>query len=387
MADKKPNIIVILADDHGSWALGCAGNDEIYTPNIDWLAQNGTRLENFFCTSPVCSPARASLMTGKIPSQHGVMDWIREGNIGDDSIEYLRGHKGYTDFLADEGYTCCLSGKWHLGDSAKPQKSFSRWFVHQKGGSPYHGAPMVSEGKLINVNGYLTDVITEKSIEFIKENMVADQPFYLSVHYTAPHAPWINQHPEKWVNYYQDCEFLSCPQQKETHPWRLASTEPTVTPENVKDHLIGYYAAVSAMDENIGLILSFLKENNLMDNTLIVFMGDNGMNCGHHGIWGKGNGTFPANMYDTSVKVPAIFYYKNKVIKGKTSEALLSGYDFMPTLLDLLHIANPQSENLPGESFVPVLTSEEKITDRPIVVMGEYGPTRMIRTKNLEIYS
>src|SRR5699024_11425587 len=101
---KKPNIVFILSDDQGAWAMGCAGNDEIRTPNLDRLAASGIRFENFFCTSPVCSPSRASLFTGKMPSQHGVHDWIRDGNTGEGAIEYLRGQTAFTDILAAHDY-------------------------------------------------------------------------------------------------------------------------------------------------------------------------------------------------------------------------------------------------------------------------------------------
>src|SRR5690554_497478 len=122
---KRPNIIFILTDDQGEWALGCSGNDEIITPHIDQLASEGMRFDHFFCTSPVCSPARASILTGRIPSQHGVQDFIKQGNGKADGIEYLQGQMAYTDILAQNGYVCGLSGKWHLGSSFIPQKSFS----------------------------------------------------------------------------------------------------------------------------------------------------------------------------------------------------------------------------------------------------------------------
>src|SRR5699024_3576693 len=114
---KKPNIVFILSDDQGAWAMGCAGNDEMRTPNLDRLAASGIRFENFFCNSPVCSPSRASLFTGKMPSQHGVHDWIRDGNTGEGAIEYLRGQTAFTDVLAAHDYQCGISGKRHLGDS------------------------------------------------------------------------------------------------------------------------------------------------------------------------------------------------------------------------------------------------------------------------------
>ncbi|HOL67955.1 MAG TPA: sulfatase-like hydrolase/transferase, partial [bacterium] len=103
------NILFILTDDQGVWAAGCYGNEEIRTPNIDSLAASGTRMENFFCATPVCSPSRATLLTGRLPSQHGIHDWIMEGNVGPGSIRYLEGEIAYTDILARHGYICGLS--------------------------------------------------------------------------------------------------------------------------------------------------------------------------------------------------------------------------------------------------------------------------------------
>ncbi|OQA40262.1 MAG: Arylsulfatase [Chloroflexi bacterium ADurb.Bin325] len=221
----QPNILFILADDQGAWALGCAGNSEIRTPNLDRLAATGTRCENFFCASPVCSPARASILTGRIPSQHGVHDWLRAGNYAAEgpSVEYLQGQPGYTDFLAAAGYTCGLSGKWHLGDSYRAQKGFSYWAVHATGGGPYYGAPMIGgpllrpeavrEGELYAEPRYVTDVITDNALAFLETQAGAGRPFYLGVHYTAPHSPWDrDNHPtELYDGYRRDCPFESIP--------------------------------------------------------------------------------------------------------------------------------------------------------------------------------
>ena len=134
----RPNIVFILTDDQGAWAMGCAGNQDVRTPNLDWLAENGVRFDEFYCASPVCSPARASLVTGEIPSCHGVQDWIEKGNLdaykypqmsttagfdmNDRAIDYLSGHRTYMEVLAESGYQCALSGKWHLGDNAAKKK-------------------------------------------------------------------------------------------------------------------------------------------------------------------------------------------------------------------------------------------------------------------------
>lgn len=378
MSSTKPaNVVFILSDDQGPWAMGCAGNSEIRTPNLDRLAASGMRFANFFCTSPVCSPARASLLTGRIPSQHGVHDWIREGNVGANAVEYLAGQTAYTDVLSANGYTCGISGKWHLGDSQRPQKGFTHWYVHQQGGGPYYNAPMVRNGELIREEGYITDCITDDALSFLDRHARDKAPFYLSVHYTAPHSPWVNNHPKEIVASYDDCPFESCPQESFSNPF-FRPKGPDVS-DGPREHLKGYFAAVTAMDQNIGRILDRLEELGIREDTLVFFTSDNGFNCGHHGFWGKGNGTFPLNMYDNSVKVPTIASHPTVIPEGAVSEALLSGYDFMPTLLDYLGLA--QGLDLPGRSFLPILRGESEEGRDHVVVFDEYGPVRMVRTK------
>ncbi len=379
----RPNILFILCDDQGPWAMGCAGNPEIRTPNLDRLAASGMRFENFFCTSPVCSPARASILTGRIPSQHGIHDWLRGGNInaeGDKAIEYLAGQSAYSDFLATAGYLCGFSGKWHLGASDKPQKGFSHWYAHARGGGPYYGAPMVRDGKLYREPDYVTYAITDDALSFINRHASDDQPFYLSVHYTAPHSPWDrDNHPAELYDSYDDCPFESCPDVP-PHPWQI-NTAPRGTGEKRRAILKGYFAAVTAMDASIGRILDRLEELGLRENTLVFFCSDNGMNMGHHGIYGKGNGTFPLNMYDTSVKVPAIVSRPGHVPEGLVADQLLSQYDIRPTLLDYLGLEDPEADRLPGRSFAPLLRGEPFEQPESIVVFDEYGPVRMIRTR------
>jgi arylsulfatase A-like enzyme len=373
---QRPNIVFILSDDQGAWAMGCAGNPDVRTPNLDRLAAEGMRFSNFFCTSPVCSPARASLLTGKIPSQHGVHDWIRAGNVGERPIEYLQGHTAYTDLLADAGYVCGISGKWHLGDSLRPQKGFSHWYVHQEGGGPYYNAPMVRDGRPVNEPGYITDVITDDALRFLDEQD-GEKPFYLSVHYTAPHSPWINSHPQQYVDLYEDCAFESCPQEPR-HPWAI----PTAPWDDWRENLKGYYAAITAMDANIGRLLDKLDQRGLREQTLIVFLSDNGFNCGHHGIWGKGNGTFPQNMYDTSVKIPAVFSHPGRIPQGTVCDELASGYDVMPTLLDYVGLEFDGAGRLPGRSLLPLLEGRTASgRNEEVVILDEYGPVRMIRTR------
>jgi arylsulfatase A-like enzyme len=326
-------------------------------------------------------------LTGRIPSQHGVHDWIRAGNSpiekekGGVLIEYLKGQTGYTDILVQNGYVCGISGKWHLGDTLHPQKGFTFWEVHAKGGGPYYHAPMVRNGRIYEEPRYVTDVITDNAMKFLDEQSQHKKPFYLGVHYTAPHSPWErNQHPaDIYDTYYNECAFESVPQET-IHPWQVAGLI-RADGRNRRVLLSGYFAAVTAMDRNIGRILDKLEAMHLRENTLILFTTDNGMNMGHHGIYGKGNGTFPQNMFDTSVKVPTIISRPGHVSQGEVCEELLSHYDVMPTLLDYLEMENPEAEKLPGQSFACLLRGEKLAGRENIVVYDEYGPVRMIRNR------
>ncbi|MBU7005056.1 MAG: sulfatase-like hydrolase/transferase, partial [Theionarchaea archaeon] len=141
----------------------------------------------------------------------------------------------------------------------------------------------------------------------------------------------------------------------------------------------GYFAAVTAMDQNVGRLLDCLEEKEMREDTLVIFMSDNGMNMGHHGFFGKGNGTFPLNMYDTSAKVPAIISMPGTCPQGAVEDGLFSQYDFFPTLLEFLELDNQDAEILPGKSFAPLLSGSSMEGRENVVVFDEYGPVRMIR--------
>ena len=210
-------------DDQGSWALACTGNGEIRSPNLDRLAREGIRFDNFFCASPVCSPARASILTGRIPSQHGVHDFLsmphdREGkpdlNTPANSIQFLADMPTYVEMLAELGYHTCLSGKWHLGDSLQPRCGFQAWYPMPYGQSSFRNVPMVEDGQYtLHEDTYASDLFTDNALGFLARQVDEDRPFCLNLHYTAPHRPWGREdHPEEiWDDYYNNCPFDSTP--------------------------------------------------------------------------------------------------------------------------------------------------------------------------------
>jgi arylsulfatase A-like enzyme len=195
------------------------------------------------------------------------------------------------------------------------------------------------------------------------------------VHYTAPHSPWTG-HPQEIVDSYADCPFESCPQE-ERHPWATGLTERCL---GDREMLKGYFAAVTAMDIGLGRILDRLEALGLRENTLVVFVSDNGFSCGHHGFWGKGNGTNPRNMYENSIKVPFVLSHPAVIPQGRVEDAMVSAYDFMPSLLDYLGLPVPTEPNLPGRSVAPLWRGEAMPERESVVIYDEYGPVRMIRT-------
>jgi arylsulfatase A-like enzyme len=377
---RRPNVLFILSDDLGAWAMRCGGNADIGTPSLDASAASGVRFTDFFCVSPVCSPARASLLTGDIPSRHGVHDWIRGGNSGPERVDYLAGQTLVTDHLAAAGWRCGMIGKWHLGASDVPRDGYVRWYAHPSGMSPYYDVPMYDEGHSVTVARYLTDEITDQALAFLRDEAPRAEPFWLSLNYTAPHYPWIDSHPRAFTDPYADCAFASCPDEP-PHPWSARGNPATDEGHRRRrDSLIGYFAATTAMDAGIGNVLRMLEMHGLRESTLVIFMSDNGMNCGHHGIWGKGNGTRPQNMYDTSVKVPCLMAQPGRIAPG-VCDALLSAYDVFPTLLDYLGIADAATRPRPGRTFRTLLDGDGRIDERDVVVFDEYGPVRMVRTR------
>ena len=199
--------------------------------------------------------------------------------------------------------------------------------------------------------------------------------------FTAPHYPWIDSHPKAFTDLYRDCAFESCPDEP-PHPWFTGGTAAVDKGHRERrDSLIGYFAAVSAMDAAIGRVLDAIDAAGLTQSTLVVFMSDNGMNCGHHGIWGKGNGTRPQNMYDTSVKVPCIVSQPGR-IAGRDASAMrcCAATTCSRRSSTTCSFRTKPIAASPDAVFGTRSTAAALVGSDPIVVFDEYGPVRMVRT-------
>lgn len=371
----KPNVVFFMTDDHGAWALNAYGCSEIDSPNIDRLAASGTLFERAFSATPVCSPSRATFYTGKLPTHHGVQDFLMaDDSYGPKSKRFMDGHTTYAEVLKDNGYLCALIGKWHLGDDARSQSGFDYWATSPRGAGPYRDVPFYRNGEEILETGYKTDFIGDEAVRFLDANH--DKPFCLTVPFFAPHDPFDYQ-PEEYREPYLKSKF-SCYPEAPLHPQRRGRHSVHL---GNRESMIGYSALVTGVDRNVGKVLDKLDELGLNDNTVVVFSADQGYNCGHHGFWGKGNGTIPFNMYEESIRIPMIWSHPGKIPAGKRINPMVSSYDFFPTLLDYLGVEAPADPQRVGESFAPFLRGESPRWRTELYF--EFGYVRSVRTENL----
>ncbi|MFJ9176482.1 sulfatase-like hydrolase/transferase [Streptomyces sp. NPDC102360] len=380
MTEQSPaqplNFVVVLTDDQGRWAMPHR-MPELHMPHLARLMDDAVELDQFYCASPVCSPARASLMTGRMPSAHGVHDWlVGERHPDAEPDHYLAGQPTTPEVLADAGYACMMSGKWHVGHSQWPAPGFTDWYAHRYGGGPYYDAPVWSpDGTPTAQEGYLTHAITDNAVRFLRERD-RGRPFYLQVNYTAPHDPWIDNHPRQYLDRYADCDFPSVPREPR-HPWtnprrrafQAAFDDPAA-------NLAGYCASLTAVDEGLAGLRAELEAQGVWESTVLLFTADNGFSCGHHGLWGKGNGTFPLNFWDNSVRVPAVVR-----VPGGTrgvSDRLISAASWHATVCELAGVRPPDDQWGVSEPFADLLRARPAPRPETVVVLAEYGQGRMI---------
>ena len=338
-ADKKPNILYILVDQWRAQATGYAGDKNAHTPNLDRLAAQSVNVRNAVSGMPVCSPHRASLLTGQYPLTHGVF-------MNDVLLDTNRVTLGKV--LANNGYTTGIIGKWHVDGHgrrsyipATRQQGFEYWKVLECTHNYNHSEYYVGDSPERKVwDGYDVIAQSDDASKYIKEKAKEDKPFALIISMGAPHDPYQTA-PDKYRKMYENKEII------------LRGNIPADKRERAVETLRGYYSHIAAIDDNIGKLWQTLKDSGIEENTIIVFTADHGDLLGSHGAWNK------QQPYEESIRVPFLIHYPAALgDSAKTSDVLLNTPDIMPTLLGLTGLPIPGS--VEGKDFSKVLKGESK---------------------------
>ncbi len=375
---RKPNVVFILTDNPGAWTLGCYGNKDIRTPHIDKLAAGGLRFTRALSNNPVCSPTRATFLTGLIPSQHGLHSFLDpQFMMGPKAYNTLAEFTSLGEVLREAGYVCGLSGKWHLGDNLTPSEGFSFWITKPDGSTrEFYDQPVIEDGKVRQEAGYTTELWTRKGIEFIEQNK--ERPFFLFLAYNGPYSlgsPMLNRARNRHADAYAGHHFTSFPVDT-MHPWQSANKafhNQQVARERVA-------AETSGVDDGVGEIMAALDRLGLTQDTLVVYAADQGWMGGQNGLWGMGDHTRPIGAHELMMQIPFLFHQPGRIPAGRTSDLLVSNYDFLPSVLNYLGLGDkmPQQPKSPGRDFSPVLKGGEVAWEN--VVFYEMETCRAVRT-------
>ncbi|MCB9220109.1 MAG: sulfatase-like hydrolase/transferase [Ignavibacteriales bacterium] len=342
-AHEKPNIIFILVDDLGYGDLSCLGANDLITPNIDNISKNGITFNSFYANCPVCSPSRASLLTGKYPDNVGVPGVIRQEEK--DSWGYLNENTTTLPQILNElDYHTAMIGKWHLGYE-KPNIPNYRGFQHFKGflgdmmddyWTHLRGGVNWMRDNMdeIDPRGHATDVFTNWAIEYIKTREKEENPFFLYLAYNAPHFPI--QPPDDWLS-------------------KVKQREKNITEKRAKN-----IALIEHLDFCIGKLLQTLKETRLDENTLVIFTSDNGGALRYAQSNGELRGD-KQEMFEGGIRVPMFAMWNGKIVPGTVTNNLGMLMDMFPTICE---IAGKDSLNtIDGISLLPTLFGKNQTTD------------------------
>lgn len=379
-APQPVNLVFILTDNQGAWTLGCYGNPDIRTPHIDTLAAEGMRFTHALSSNPVCSPTRATFLTGLIPSQHGVHSFLDpKFMMGPEAYNTLAEFVSLGEILRDAGYTCGLSGKWHLGANMVPSEGFTTWTTKPDGSTrEFYDQEIIEDGKLRKEAGYTTELWTRKGVEFIQANK--ERPFFLFLAYNGPYSLgnlMLNESRNRHAAYYADKELQSFPRDA-MHPWQSANKQF----HNTAAARRRVASEVSGVDDGVGEIMAALKANGLDENTLVVYASDQGWMGGQNGMWGMGDHFQPTGAHELMMQIPFIFRQPGTIPAGQTCDALVSNYDFLPSVLSHLGLGDkmPPQPKSPGRDFSAALAGKP-LTGWDNTVFYEMETCRAIRAE------
>jgi len=334
---RRPNVLVILADDLGAVDLNCYGSSDLETPNLDALASRGTRFTQFYVGAPVCSPSRAALLTGRCPQRAGV-----PGNVGAKGMPTEQ--VTLAEVMKEAGYATACFGKWHLGaeEGCRPRdQGFNEFFGHLVGcidnyshffywSGPNRHDLWHNETETWENGTFFSDIIVREATRFLKAHR--DDPFFLYLPFNAPHYPY--QGTEKWRPRYKDLPY----------------------PRN------HYAPFVSTLDEKIGQVLATLRTLGLEDNTLVVFFSDNGHSEEVRAMNGGGSaGPYRGckfTLWEGGLRLPCIISWPKGLPRGEVRGQFTASVDLFPTIADLCGIPMPDRP-IDGHSLVPILKSPD----------------------------
>jgi arylsulfatase A-like enzyme len=362
---SRPNILFIMSDDHAAHAIGCYGSRINKTPHIDRIAREGIRFDNCFCTNSICAPSRAVILTGKYSHLNGVRDNV---------ASFDGTQTTFPKILQNAGYQTAMIGKWHLKSDPT---GFDYWNI-LPGQGDYYNPDLIEMGTKKQHTGYVTDLLTEIALDFLKNRRDQSKPFLVMLHHKAPHRNWqpAPRHltlfdntafpdPETLFDDYSsrsraafeqemtlrdhmsiesDLKMGDPPQrldEEQQAAWIMAygpkkeaflKENPegdTLVRWKYKRYMEDYLGCIAAVDESVGRILDYLDESGLADNTVVVYTSDQGFYLGDHGWYDK------RFMYEESLRMPLLVRYPGKTEIPLTNDDLVSNLDFAPTFLEL----------------------------------------------------
>ncbi len=339
VAQQRPNFVVIVADDLGWGDLGSYGHPSIRSPNIDRLAADGMRFTDGYAAAPVCSPARAGLLTGRIPGRAGIYDWIPPGS----DVHLLAEETTVASLLRRAGYDTCFLGKWHLNgglatDQPQPDDhGFDHWFATASFAMPTHHDPFNfsrNGSETGPLDGYACQLVTDEAIGWLDTRENPTDPFFLLVSYHEPHEPVAS-------------------------PPELVDSYPTAQNRNEAE----YFANVTHLDMAVGRLLAALHDRGLDEQTLVLFTSDNGPEMVNrhpqaqrsYGSAGPFRGR-KLQLWEGGIRVPFIVRWPGRVPAGSLSAEPVSGVDLLPTLCNLAGVPLPTEVALDGSDMTPALT-------------------------------
>ena len=361
LAASRPNVLFILTDDQRWDAMSLAGNPHLQTPNIDRIGKEGIYFKNAFCTTSLCSPSRASILSGLYAHKHGVSD---------NFTEYPQRLKSFPVVLQGEGYDTAYIGKWHMGETNDAPRPGFNWFVTHKGQGKYYDTDFNFNGNRREVvPGYYTHVVTEMAVDWLKKPRAMGRPWLLMLGHKAPHSFYIPEprYSNTFANVkieYPDTAFKleNKPQWivERLYTWHgiygplfdWRKNFPDDSPEAVVDFANmtkAYWGTIKSVDDSVGQLYNYLQESGQLENTVIVFMSDNGLLNGEHGMVDK------RTMHEASIRIPLVVRYPALVPpeQPKVIEEQVLTHDIAPSLLELCDA--PRLKDIDGASWVKLV--------------------------------